>query len=302
MKKILVICGATASGKTRLAVDCALKLGTEIISADSQLIYKDLNIGTAKPTKDEIHGIKHHLIDIVSPNDNFSVNDYERLASPIVKKLLSENKIPIICGGTGFYINSLLFDFGYGNVAANPEIREKYAKYFDIYGKEALFKKLEEYDPETAKKLHINDTKRIIRALEIYEVSGKKKSEQDDKLIAKYEYVAVAINYPREQLYNRIDLRVDEMFENGLLNEVKDLLKNGINENCQCMQAIGYKEVMFGLKNGISQSTMRDIVKQNTRHYAKRQITFFKKLPNLIWLEPYEATADKIAEILNGIY
>lgn len=302
MKKILVICGATASGKTRLAVDCALKLGTEIISADSQLIYKDLNIGTAKPTKDEMHGIKHHLIDIVSPNDNFSVNDYERLASPIVKKLLSENKIPIICGGTGFYINSLLFDFGYGNVAANPEIREKYAKYFDIYGKEALFKKLEEYDPETAKKLHINDTKRIIRALEIYEVSGKKKSEQDDKLIAKYEYVAVAINYPREQLYNRIDLRVDEMFENGLLNEVKDLLKNGINENCQCMQAIGYKEVMFGLKNGISQSTMRDIVKQNTRHYAKRQITFFKKLPNLIWLEPYEATADKIAEILNGIY
>lgn len=302
MKKILVICGATASGKTRLAVDCALKLGTEIISADSQLIYKDLNIGTAKPTKDEMHGIKHHLIDIVSPNDNFSVNDYERLASPIVKKLLSENKIPIICGGTGFYINSLLFDFGYGNVAANPEIREKYAKYFDIYGKEALFKKLEEYDPETAKKLHINDTKRIIRALEIYEVSGKKKSEQDDKLIAKYEYVAVAINYPREQLYNRIDLRVDEMFENGLLNEVKDLMKNGINENCQCMQAIGYKEVMFGLKNGVSQSTMCDVVKQNTRHYAKRQITFFKKLPNLIWLEPYEATADKIAEILNGIY
>lgn len=302
MKKILVISGATASGKTRLAVDCALKLGTEIISADSQLIYKDLNIGTAKPTKDEMHGIKHHLIDIVSPNDNFSVNDYERLASPIVKKLLSENKIPIICGGTGFYINSLLFDFGYGNVAANPEIREKYAKYFDIYGKEALFKKLEEYDPETAKKLHINDTKRIIRALEIYEVSGKKKSEQDDKLIAKYEYVAVAINYPREQLYNRIDLRVDEMFENGLLNEVKDLLKNGINENCQCMQAIGYKEVVLGLKNGISQSTMRDIVKQNTRHYAKRQITFFKKLPNLIWLEPYEATTDKIAEILNGIY
>ncbi len=302
MKKILVICGATASGKTRLAVDCALKLGTEIISADSQLIYKDLNIGTAKPTKDEMHGIKHHLIDIVSPNDNFSVNDYERLASPIVKKLLSENKIPIICGGTGFYINSLLFDFGYGNVAANPEIREKYAKYFDIYGKEALFKKLEEYDPETAKKLHINDTKRIIRALEIYEVSGKKKSEQDDKLIAKYEYVAVAINYPREQLYNRIDLRVDEMFENGLLNEVKDLVKNGINENCQCMQAIGYKEVMFGLKNGVSQSTMCDVVKQNTRHYAKRQITFFKKLPNLIWLEPYEATADKIAEILNGIY
>ena len=302
MKKILVICGATASGKTRLAVDCALKLGTEIISADSQLIYKDLNIGTAKPTKDEMHGIKHHLIDIVSPNDNFSVNDYERLASPIVKKLLSENKIPIICGGTGFYINSLLFDFGYGNVAANPEIREKYAKYFDIYGKEALFKKLEEYDPETAKKLHINDTKRIIRALEIYEVSGKKKSEQDDKLIAKYEYVAVAINYPREQLYNRIDLRVDEMFENGLLNEVKDLVKNGINENCQCMQAIGYKEVMFGLKNGVSQSTMCDVVKQNTRHYAERQITYYKKLPNLIWLEPYEATADKIAEILNGIY
>ncbi|MDE6504553.1 MAG: tRNA (adenosine(37)-N6)-dimethylallyltransferase MiaA [Clostridia bacterium] len=301
MKKVLVICGATASGKTKLAVDCALKLNTEIISADSQLVYKGLDIGTAKPTQDEMRGVKHHLIDIVNPNEGFSVSDYERQASPIVERLLSENKVPVICGGTGFYINSLLFDFSYGKVAANVEIREKYAEYLKTYGKEALYKKLEECDLATAQKLHINDTKRIIRALEIFEISGKKKSEQNDGLNPKYQYVAIALNYPREQLNRRIDLRVDEMFEKGLINEVSRLLECGIDEKYQSMQAIGYKEVVFGLKNNILQSTMRDMVKQNTRHYAKRQITFFKKLPNLIWLDP-ETSADKIVETVNGIH
>ena len=300
-QKVLVICGPTASGKTRLAVDCALKFNTEIISADSQLIYKGLTIGTAKPSEEEMRGVKHHMIDVVEPTESFSVSDYSKMALPVLESLHLQGKMPIICGGTGFYINSLLFDFGYGNAAADESIREKYAEFLKKNGKDMLFKRLKEVDPETAEKLHPNDTKRVIRALEIYEVSGNKKSAQTDELTPKYEFLAVAINYPREELYNRIDNLVDEMFNAGLVEEVQRLLKYGVDINCQSMQAIGYKEVVSGLNNGDLRSTMSDIIKKNTRHYAKRQITFFKKMPNLMWLDPKDATAEKVAEILNEL-
>ena len=300
MKQIAVICGATATGKTRLAVDLAQKLNTEIISADSQLIYKGLNVGTAKPTESEMRGVKHHMIDIAEPNETFSVGDYSEKATPILNNLLNLGKVPVICGGTGFYINSLLFDFGYGNTAADDGVRKKYAEFLEEHGKEALFERLKEVDPETAEKLHPNDVKRVVRALEIFEVSGKRKSQQCDKMISKYDYLAVAVDYPREELYERINKRVDEMFNDGLLEEIEVLLSRGIDENCQSMQAIGYKEVLQCLKNGNNQSTMRDIIKQNTRRYAKRQITFFKKFPDILWLKPEEATTDRILELMNG--
>lgn len=300
MKKIAVICGATATGKTGLAVDLALKLNTEIISADSQLIYKGLNIGTAKPTESEMRNVKHHMIDVIEPDENFSVGDYEERAAPILTNLLDRGKVPVICGGTGFYINSLLFDLGYGNTAADESIREKYAEFLDKNGKDALFDKLKEVDPETAEKLHPNDVKRVVRALEIYEVSGKKKSQQCDKMISKFDYIAVAIDYPREELYERINKRVNEMFDLGLIEEVNGLLARGIDKNCQSMQAIGYKEVLEGLKNKDNHSTMRDTIKKNTRHYAKRQITFFKKFSNIVWVKPENATADRILELING--
>lgn len=299
MSKILVICGPTASGKTGLAVACAQKLNTEIISADSQLVYKGLNIGTAKPTEEEKQGIIHHLIDVADPKNNFSVFDYAEKAIPIVDRLLNEGKTPIVCGGTGFYINSILFDFNYGHAGADESIRNKYNDILNKNGKEYIYTLLQSVDPETAEKLHVNDTKRVIRALEIYESSGKKKSDQHDELTPKYDYLAVAINYPREELYSRIDKRVDAMFECGLVDEIENLLASGVDENCQSMQAIGYKEVLKCLKNGDNQSTMRDIIKQNTRHYAKRQITFFKKLPNILWLSPEDATPEKITELLN---
>ncbi|MCM1545601.1 MAG: tRNA (adenosine(37)-N6)-dimethylallyltransferase MiaA [Clostridiales bacterium] len=301
MKRVLVICGATATGKTSLAVDCAKALNSEVISADSQLVYRGLNIGTAKPTFAEMQGVKHHMIDIVGAGENFSVSDYEERALPIIERLLGEDKVPVICGGTGFYINSLLYNLGYGNVKADLAVRAKYEALLEERGKEYLFGLLKEVDPETAEKLHVNDIKRVIRALEIYEVSGKKKSEQHDELKPRFDYLAVAIDYPREALYKRIDCRVDVMFNSGLIGEVEKLKSVGIDENCQSMQAIGYKEVLEGLKSGLNESTMRDIIKRNTRHYAKRQITFFKKLKGIVWLKPEQAnSANKVLELLNG--
>lgn len=297
--KLLVICGATATGKTELAVDCALKLKTEVISADSQLIYKGLDIGTAKPTAAEMRGVKHYMIDVVEPESKFSVFDYAQMAEPILDRLFKANQAPLICGGTGFYINSLLFDYSYGNTAENKEIREKYTAILQNMGKEYLFNLLKESDPQTAAKLNVNDTKRVIRALEIYEASGKKKSDIKDTENPRRDYLAVAVDYPRQELYERIDKRVNKMITDGLVEEVQSLLKNGISENNQCMQAIGYKEVVQFLKNGYNHSTMCDIIKQNTRHYAKRQITFFKKLKGIVWLKPEEATSERVLDLYN---
>lgn len=300
MGKVLVICGATATGKTSLAVECARLLGGEIISADSQLVYRGLNIGTAKPTDKERGGIAHYMIDVVDPRESFSVSGYRAAALPILNDILSRGKTPIICGGTGFYINSLLFDLSYGGAAADEGIREKYENIAKRDGVSAVYNILKEVDPETALKLHENDIKRVIRALEIYELTGKRKSEQNDKPVPKFDYKAFAVDFPREELYSRIDGRVDEMFASGLVEEVQRLLDSGIDEKYQCMQAIGYKEVVFGLKSGDLRSTMSDIIKQNTRHYAKRQITFFKKLPNIVLLKPQEATAENIVEIFKN--
>ncbi|MBE7088223.1 MAG: tRNA (adenosine(37)-N6)-dimethylallyltransferase MiaA [Clostridiales bacterium] len=298
LKKVLVICGPTASGKTDLAVKVAKKLNTEVISADSQLIYKGLDIGTAKPTKEEMQGVIHHMMDIVEPTQSFSVSDYEEKALPIVERLLKEEKTPIICGGTGFYINSLLYNLSYGNAAANEEVRKKYENILEEKGRDYLFDLLKEKDLETAQKLHPNDTKRVIRALEIFEVSGQKKSEIRDELKPRFDFVAVMINYPREELYERINKRVDIMIDNGLLEEVRGLLNCGISKNHQCMQAIGYKEVLESIENGYNLSTMCDIIRQNTRRYAKRQITFFKKLQNLHYLTPSDKNMDEVLKLL----
>jgi len=296
---VLVICGPTATGKTSLAVSLAKRLNTEVISADCMLVYKGLNIGTAKPTLEEMDGVVHHMIDIVEPTEKFSVSDYEDLALPIVVDLLSKGKIPIVCGGTGFYINSLLFKQKFGGTAANVEIRNKYEQIEKEKGREYLHSLLEKVDPESAEKLHFNDVKRVVRALEIFELTGEKKSSQKDELIPRFPYYAFSYDYPREELYSRVERRVDIMFEQGLLSEVESLLKNGVPENAQSMQGIGYKETVELVKNPNLQSTVSDIIKKNTRNYAKRQVTFFKKLPEIKFLSPYDKNnEDKILEYL----
>lgn len=300
MDKVLVICGPTASGKTSLAIDCAKKLDSAVISADSQIVYKGLDIGTAKPTLKERAGVPHYMIDVAEPTCDYSVSDYCGQALPIIYDIINSGKVPVICGGTGFYINSLLFDFSYGGVAADEAVRKKYYAIAEEHGKEYLHSLLENIDPESAAKLHPNDVKRVVRALEICETGGKKKSDLADGNTKRFDYLAVAVDYPREELYARIEKRVDDMFDSGLVQEVKGLVSCGVNETCRCMQAIGYKEVLECLKNGDNQSTMRGIIKQNTRRYAKRQITFFKKLNGLVWLKPQEATAENIMELLNN--
>ena len=297
MSKVLVICGATASGKTALSVACAKAFDGEIISADSLLVYKGLNIGTAKPTLDERAGIPHYMIDVVEPEQNFSVSDYEDMALPILEDIMARGKMPIVCGGTGFYINSLLYKSQFGNVGANAELRAYYENIAEIEGKERVYKFLCEKDLESAKKLHPNDLKRVIRALEIY-TTGKAKSLQQDQPIPRFDFTAVSIDYPRDKLYNRINLRVEEMFAQGLVEEVQSLINRGITQEMQCMQGIGYKEIAEGLKIGATAMEMQETVKNNTRKYAKRQQTFFKRMQNHTYLAPEEATAERVAKLL----
>ena len=299
MKRVLVICGATATGKSALAVKCAKLLNSCVVSADSQLIYRGLNIGTAKPTCEEMCGIRHEMIDIVPPDARFSVSDFRDAALLPIENELNAGRTPVICGGTGFYINSLLFDYSYGSAPADGAVRAKYEKLCAEKGGEYVYSLLCEADRASAEKIHKNDIKRVIRALEILEVSGIKKSELNDGFKPRFDYVAVALSFERQRLYRRIDERVDKMFKDGLVEEVKALMSAGIDENCQSMQAIGYKEVIQGLKNGDSQCTMRDIIKRNTRHYAKRQITFFKKLPGIVWMDADEASPENILKLLN---
>jgi len=298
MPKALVICGATASGKTSLAVSCAKQLNTEIVSADSMLVYKGLDIGTAKPSNNEKQGVIHHLIDVVQPTDAFSVSDYEKAALPIVEKLLAEGKTPIICGGTGFYIQSLLYKSQFGGVGANAQIREKYERLAEENGVEYVHGLLAKVDKDSAEKLHANDVKRVIRALEIYEITGKAKSAQQDKQIPRFDFLSVSIEYPREVLYQRINLRVVQMFENGLLDEVQRLLNGGVTTDMQCMQGIGYKEVAEGLQNGWTEGEMIELIQKNTRNYAKRQQTFFKRMQNHVFLSPNQATAEYVLNLL----
>lgn len=296
--KTLVVCGATASGKTGFAVDMAERLGGEVVSADCMLVYKGLNIGTAKPTPEEMRGIAHHMIDVAEPSQNYSVSDYEKGAEAVFSSLNARNVPAVVCGGTGFYIQSILFSRGLGGVPADEDIRREYEQIAEERGREYLHAMLREVDEESAEKLHPNDVKRVVRALEIYRLTGVKKSAQNDGYVPKRDYLAVAFDYPRAELYARIERRVEVMLKQGLVDEVAGLYRSGIDETFQCMQGIGYKEVLLYLKNSISYSTMSDMIKQNTRNYAKRQITFFKKLPNLRWLDPNVDNGKKIAGLL----
>ena len=287
MQKVIVICGPTASGKTSLSIELAKKINGEIISCDSMQIYKEMNIGTAKPTNEEMQGIKHYLIDYVSPETRYSVADYKKDAICAIKKVLQSGKVPIIVGGTGLYLESLIYGIEYNEIETDLEYRKYLEDIIYKEGLEKLYKKAIEIDKEAATKISVNDKKRICRILEIYHATGKTKTEleiESRKNGPDYDYILFGITMDREKLYERINKRVDIMIEQGLIDEVKQILK--IHSNFPtAMQGLGYKEVIEYLNGDVSKEEMIEKIKRETRRYEKRQITWFKKYKNLIWLD-----------------
>lgn len=288
MKTILIITGPTACGKTSFAINCAKRYNGEIISCDSMQIYKDLDIGTAKPTINEQKQVKHYLIDIVKPNEEFSVQQYVKEARNLIDDISHRGKLPIIVGGTGLYLKSLIYPYSFCNIGKNEKLREYYNCILKEKGKEFLYELLKQKDFNSAKKIHINDTKRVIRALEIYDSNKVEKSklnnEEDNCL---YNLIFVVLNMERDKLYQKINDRVDSMIENGLVDEISFLIKNNIVDNkSQSMQAIGYREFFDFFNNKCDINTTIEKIKQNSRHYAKRQITFLKSFKQVaVWFD-----------------
>lgn len=276
--KLLIICGPTAVGKSSLGIECALKFNGEIISADCEQIYKGLDIGSAKVNMLEQSKVKHHMINICNPQDNFSVAEFRDNSKVIINELYTKNKLPIVVGGTGLYIKSLLYPFDFGNSQKNEQIREKYQLLAKQYGNEYVFNLLMQVDKQSCEKLHPNDIKRVIRALEIYKLTGKPKSAQIIKNESEYDYKLIFLNDDRTTLYERINRRVDEMFAMGLMHEVENLINQGLTKDNQCMQGIGYKEFFEYFDNKITYEQLVEKIKQNSRNYAKRQITWFKHM------------------------
>ena len=284
--KVIVICGPTASGKTTLSIQLAQKINGEIISSDSMQIYKDMNIGTAKPDQQEMQGIKHYLLDFVEPNQRYSVADYKKDAENAIEDILQKGKVPIIVGGTGLYVDSLIYGIEYPNIEFDENYRKELELRVEKEGLEKLYEEARKIDPQAMEKISRNDQKRILRVLEIYNATGKTKTEQEiesRKNEVKYDYRVFAINMDREKLYDRINKRVDIMIQKGLIEEVENLLKK-YNEFPTAMQGLGYKEVVEYLQGKVLKEDMIENIKRESRRYAKRQITWFKKNKQTIWI------------------
>lgn len=300
MKKtpIIVIVGPTASGKTALSVLLAKKFDCEIVSFDSMQVYKELSVSTAKPDLAEMDGVPHHLIDNLSVSENFSVATFCEMAKSAVEDIISRNKIPLFVGGTGLYIDSFVNNINFENIDKNDEIREKINNLEKEIGADGLYKRLIEVDNKAAENIHPNNIKRVKRALEIYYSSGITKTKQDEnskKVSSPYKPLFIGINYKnRENLYNRINLRVDKMIENGLVNEAKEFYKLPFSKTAS--QAIGCKELKPFIDGEKSLDECVEKLKQETRRYAKRQITWFKRNKEINWYYPDEQNYDIIVD------
>ncbi len=284
--QVIVIAGPTASGKTSVSVELAKRINGEIISADSMQIYKEMNIGTAKVTKEEMQGIKHYLIDVISPDEAFNVTKYKKMAEEAIEEILKKGKTPIIVGGTGLYINTLVNGIEFTEVVEDKEFREEMQKIAIEKGSKHLHDELRKIDSEAANIIDENNVRRVIRALEIYKITGKTKTRLDEesRKEVKYDYKIYGIETPREILYDRINKRVDKMLEEGLIDEVKSLLEK-YNFSLTALQGLGYKEVKEYLDGETSYEEMVEKLKIETRRYAKRQLTWFRKNKETNWYE-----------------
>lgn len=294
--KVLAIVGSTASGKTSLSVELAKKIDGEVISADSRLIYRDFNIGTAKPTFDERRGIPHYMMDIIPPEALYSAGDYQKDAREFIENIISRGKIPIVVGGTGFYVRSLLGGLNMPEVPANEKFRMEMDNFVENYGKQALYEKLMNIDKITAEKLHPNDNVRVIRALEIYHTTGKTMSEICSVSTPPYDVFYIGLNArDRDYLYDRVNKRVDVMIESGLVEEVQALVKK-YGRTLPILKTLGYKEICEYFDGKISLEEAVELIKKHTRNYAKRQLTWFRANPDIHWYYIDEMTQEEIVE------
>lgn len=288
MKKIplVILTGPTAVGKTNLSIQLAKKMNMEIISADSMQIYKYMDVGSAKVTEDEMNGVKHYLIDEVTPDYSFSVSEFQERANDYINQIVKKGKLPLVTGGTGLYLNSLIYNMDFAKSDADNELREMLRVELEENGIDYMYEKLKSLDEEAANRIHKNNTKRVIRAIEVC-MSGKKMSDfsNDLKLNEKYEPIIVVLNRDREHLYRRINKRVDIMISQGLEDEVKTLLNMGYSSDLVSMQGIGYKEIIKYLNNEYTYEEAIEIIKRDSRRYAKRQLTWFRRYENAKWFD-----------------
>ena len=286
-KKIVVICGPTASGKTALSIALAKAFDGEVVSADSMQIYRRMDIGTAKPTKQEMDGVPHHMLDVAEPGEAYSVSRYVEEATACVEDILARGKLPIVCGGTGLYIDGLIRGTDYQPAGTDNGIREQLDGEWEAQGAEEMMARLAAVDPDSAARLHLSDKRRILRALEVYLATGETitvHNARTKEIPPRYEAVMIGLNTePRQILYDRIDRRVGVMLEQGLLQEVQSLLEDGLLEGTAA-QAIGYKELLAYFRGEMTLETAADLIRQKSRNYAKRQLTWFRRDERVKWI------------------
>lgn len=302
-QKVIVICGPTASGKTKLSIEIAKKINGEIVSADSMQIYKEMDIGTAKPTIEEMQGIKHYLLDFVSPDKRYSVADYKKDAINAIDEIIEKNKVPIVVGGTGLYINSLIYGIEYPEIEIDIKYRNELERTADEPdGLRKLYEMAKKIDEEAIKNISLNDKKRICRILEIYHSTGKTKTQQEiesRKNGPKYDYIVYGLNMDRDKLYDRINKRVDIMIQDGMIEEVKNVASK-YKEFPTAMQGLGYKEVLEYLNGDTTKEEMIEKIKMETRRYAKRQLTWFRRYETIKWIDALGDIQNNINIILEG--
>ena len=284
---LIILTGPTASGKTALSVELAKRIGGEIISADSMQVYRYMDVGSAKVTVEEMDGVPHHLIDVLDPQDSFNVVTFQEMAKEAMKKIYANGHIPIVAGGTGFYIQALLYDIDFTDNDGDMEYRHHLEELAKEQGAEVLHSMLKEVDPPSAEAIHANNVKRVIRALEFYKKTGQRISDHNEEERQKespYNFAYYVLNMDRATLYDRIDFRVDKMIEAGLEEEVKQLKAMGCTRDMVSMQGLGYKEILDYLNGELSLEEAVYILKRDTRHFAKRQLTWFKREKDVTWV------------------
>ncbi len=303
---LVILTGPTAAGKTSLSIALAKKIGGEIISADSMQVYREMNIGTAKITPEEMDGVPHHLVDIMTPDEAFNVVEFQRRAKDAMGDIISRGKIPIIVGGTGFYIQALLYDIDFSRHEEEEEYRQELYELSQTKGKEYLHGLLREVDPEYAESVHYNNVKKVIRALEYYKETGEKLSahnEEQQKKESPYRFAYFVLNHERSILYDRINRRVDLMMEEGLEEEVRALVDKGYTKDLVSMQGLGYKEFFDYFEGQASLESVVDKIKMETRRFAKRQLTWFRREKEVIWIDKgqYENDLAILEDMINHL-